>query len=340
MGLSSRPAPLRTLQVLRGIAVLLVVIHHFSDVTAAFTPEHKVWDNGASGVDLFFVISGFIIPLSIDSSRSGFAAAARFFQRRLERVVPLYWLVTTRTLLSMLYFGVPLIFSHIVGSYLFVPTRGRFGEYLPIVSVGWTLTYEMAFYLLIALAILWTGRVMEVMIPLVVLIGVAGLTVPLPAVHMDLSLFLDFGLGMAAALWYTRSKKRLPPLMATLLFVVALTLELTAPFYTLRVVQWGILSFLVLVSALSLEGVLGNKLPRWALLLGDASYSIYLVHEYGLTIIRHMLLAKLLSPAAGLMLGTVIGMGFGLACYWMIELPILNFFKIRRLQLRRSVPVS
>lgn len=319
---------------------MLVVVHHFSDVMAPFTPGHKVWDNGASGVDLFFVISGFIIPLSIDSSRSGFAATARFFQRRLERIVPLYWLVTTRTFLSMLYFGVPFTFLHIAGSYLFLPTRGRFGEYLPIVSVGWTLTYEMAFYLLIALVILWTGRVMEIVLPLVVLIGLVGITVPLPSVHMDLSLYLEFGLGMVAAIWYTRSKMRLPAVVAAFLLLASLTLEITAPFYTLRVVQWGILSFLILISALSLEGVIGSRLPRWSLLLGDASYSIYLVHEYGITIIRHLMLAKRLSPTMGLLLGCLMGLSFGLACYWLIELPILNFFKTRRLQLRKSIPTS
>jgi exopolysaccharide production protein ExoZ len=336
---SSKSAPLRTLQVLRGIAVMLVVIHHFSDVMVPFIPAYKVWDNGASGVDLFFVISGFIIPLSIDRRRKGVSAAASFFKRRLERIVPMYWLATTRSVLSMLYFGVPIAVGHTIGSYLFIPTVSRFGDYLPIVSVGWTLTYEMVFYLLIALVILWTGRVIEIVLPIVLLIGLVGITVP-PRVPMDLSLFLEFGLGMAAATWYTRSKMRLPTIAAATLLFVALTLLMTAPFYFLRVLQWGFLAFFILISALSLEGVLGDKLPRWTLLLGDASYSIYLVHEYAITILRRVMKAGHISPTVGLILGTLMGLSFGLACYWIIELPILNFFKARRLRLRTAVPIS
>jgi peptidoglycan/LPS O-acetylase OafA/YrhL len=157
---------------------------------------------------------------------------------------------------------------------------------------------------------------------------------------MDLSLFLEFGLGMAAAIWYRRSSVRLPVIPAVLLFFVALTLEMVAPFYILRVLQWGLLSFLILISALSLEGVIGKKLPRWSLLLGDASYSIYLVHEYAITIIRRLMRTAHLSPTVGLLLGSLIGLSFGLACYALIELPILNFFKTRRLQLRKTVPAA
>ncbi len=106
---------------------------------------------GTVGVDLFFVISGFIMWTTTETSRRG---PVRFWLARIVRIVPLYWIFTTLYVAAALitpesFYVVHLEAAHIVKSYLFVPaTHPNLGLIAPVYTLGWTLNYEMFFYLL------------------------------------------------------------------------------------------------------------------------------------------------------------------------------------------------
>lgn len=138
---------IKNLQALRAFAALSVVYLH-----AAITTPFAV---GNFGVDVFFVISGFIMSHVCATDPS------RFIARRLARIVPLYWLTTLA--LFALAVVAPAIgkqtnaeLPHLIQSLLFIPYLKSPGQIMPILDPGWTLNYEMAFYAIVAIA-LWLG---------------------------------------------------------------------------------------------------------------------------------------------------------------------------------------
>src|SRR3979409_1937400 len=132
---------LYNLHLLRVIAALGVVYFHTTSVAGLKLD----WDVGSRGVDVFFVISGFIIAYI------GTTKPEQFFLRRLIRVVPFYWAATA--------FGVamgavaPSLFPrttssvpHLISSLLFFPPPAANGDVVPTLVLGWSLNYEMFFY--------------------------------------------------------------------------------------------------------------------------------------------------------------------------------------------------
>src|SRR3954451_23086289 len=129
---------LLSLQVLRAVAAVAVVICHAGLQLNYWTQTALEWNFvGSAGVDLFFVISGFIITLVSWNSFGRIDQVAPFVARRLIRIGFLYWLLTTIYVVSG-------SFSpwHVLASYLLLPVDGP-----PILSVAWTLVYEVMFYL-------------------------------------------------------------------------------------------------------------------------------------------------------------------------------------------------
>src|SRR5436305_1426990 len=132
---------LLSLQVLRAVAAISVVICHAGIQLNYWTKTNIEWHNvGAAGVDLFFVISGFIITLVSWDSFGRLDLIGTFVARRAVRIGFLYWLLTTIYVLSNSY---PL--SRIISSYLLVPTDERL-----VIPIAWTLAYELMFYLIFA----------------------------------------------------------------------------------------------------------------------------------------------------------------------------------------------
>lgn len=125
-----------SIQALRGLAALFVVFQHV-----------RFLNFGAFGVDIFFCISGFMIMFTTEKSTK------YFFRKRLVRILPLYYLMTLGTYLSLLLF--PSMFqqtrhdfSYLVKSLLFIPFDIGSGAIQPLVRIGWTINCEMLFYLL------------------------------------------------------------------------------------------------------------------------------------------------------------------------------------------------
>ena len=146
------------IQILRGIAALAVVIHHALEesnaVSGRFSPDWLT-TTGAAGVDIFFVISGFIMLHVSFRDRRPPLRPGQFLLRRVTRIYPLYWLTCLGVLLL---FSVGLLqrqhwnLSDVISSFILVPSEKR------LVGVSWTLVYEMYFYLIFAVTLLLESR--------------------------------------------------------------------------------------------------------------------------------------------------------------------------------------
>src|SRR5260221_5541231 len=147
---------------LRAIAATMVVFVHM-DLQLQRLHYPTLGTNWmASGVDIFFVISGFIMWTSVE--RRPEMTASSFFRNRLIRIVPLYWFATTLVLMVALI--APQVLNttvlrpwHAIASYLFIPARHpTTGLFWPLLIPGWSLNYEMLFYAIFAIAIALSGH--------------------------------------------------------------------------------------------------------------------------------------------------------------------------------------
>ena len=348
---ASRPT-YRLIQVLRAIAALMVVLHHATITLLARNHFSMTeWINGASGVDIFFVISGFVMTISSAPLRSATHPARTFLARRIERVVPMYWIVTAVKVAVLLVvpawglngLGTP---GHVLGSFLFIPSFNPTGALEPVVVVGWTLNFEMAFYVLFAVALALRVRLLWIITPPLLCFALFRVFHP-PAGPMwvqffESTLVLEFLLGVLLGLalpWV----RRLPwPLGLMLLVGGFLPLLLWAEpnFDFWRGVRWGVPALAVVAGALSLEHRWGARSPRWALELGDASYSIYLVHTFALPavavllphVVRHAWRGEI---AVSMAIMLVVSAAAGEVAYRLVERPITDWFKGRR---RTAIP--
>jgi exopolysaccharide production protein ExoZ len=151
---------LHCLQALRAIAAWLVVTDHALLEISRNDPRnwvtHVAWAMGSTGVYVFFVISGFIMVHTSWDSFGGRAVAASFIRRRVIRIVPLYWLATVAALgfhqVSGTH-GASAGWSELIHSLLFIPYADNDGTWAPILPQGWTLNYEMMFYVVFALGL-------------------------------------------------------------------------------------------------------------------------------------------------------------------------------------------
>ncbi|CAM3032823.1 MULTISPECIES: acyltransferase family protein [Sphingomonas] len=309
VGAAPATRTLWTVQALRGAAALMVVIGHGQSaaagiVTAAggYFARSTLLPWGA-GVDLFFILSGFIMVHASARLFGQRNARAEFLRRRLVRIVPLYWLVTTLFLALLaaatMKGGDPFPDAGaILASYAFFPADTYGDERLfPVFDLGWTLNYEMFFYALFALVVVLPRRAALATVGglLLALVGI-GTIVPGPSAlwFWTRPIILDFGLGLAVGALTGRGVT-LPPIGRILLAAVGAAMLFADPFHIFdgaagvtvandwpRVLCAGFPIAMLLAAA-----VLGPEpgMPRAMLpaaLVGDASYSLYLVHPFAL----------------------------------------------------------
>ncbi|MET3924734.1 acyltransferase [Devosia sp. 2618] len=269
--------PIYSLQILRFIAALLVVLHHLSQQYQA-----DVFPFGGFGVDLFFVISGFVIALT-----SNHVTPRQFLVDRAARIVPLYWVLTIALVVAALLApgllktttATPI---DIVQSLLFIPYARETGAIQPILFLGWTLNYEVFFYGLFAVALLfgrWRYLLILALLAALATIGYTTQTDIVPLVVWTNGIILEFGFGIVLYLaWQAGHIRRLgpwPALVGITLVTIAAVQNLNLP----RELTFGIPAALIVAGALNIA--IPNR-GLWApvILLGNASYSIYLIHPY------------------------------------------------------------
>jgi exopolysaccharide production protein ExoZ len=275
-------------QVLRAIAALMVIATHVSRVNPLLPDSFGKF--GAHGVDIFFVISGFIMVFTTAMKP---VSPARFFGNRVLRIVPLYWLLTI--LLFLLATAAPSLLQstrsdpgELIKSLLFIPFVRSEGVVQPVLTVGWTLNYEMFFYAIFALGLLISSRTMRmiaIMAPFVIL-AVLGMVFrpahPILSFYTS-SLILEFCFGMVLGLLYPRISASPPhPMLVVGLLLIgfagfALDGNMAVP---LSHLTRGFSASLIVYAAIALEAGGIRHDGRLMLLLGAASYSIYLGHQY------------------------------------------------------------
>jgi exopolysaccharide production protein ExoZ len=342
-----------TVQGLRAVAALAIVFSHVAHdgIAAGLDPRGFIaraytafpWD---AGVDLFFVISGFIIASSSGAfSGQGWAGAGRFFVRRCQRIIPLYW-ATTFLFLSIALASRGVIHGtmggagYIAASFLFIPWPRPDGEMQPALGLGWTLNYEMFFYILFALSLrLPRRRVLPVLA--IILLAVVGWGATIRPTNPQLGywsspLVLEFCAGLALA-WLRDTGLRWPiwlriaavPLALWLLHAHAALAESS------RVTAWGPAAIL-LVGAATLGGGPGPA-GRWTTrlaILGDASYALYLTHPFimrGLSVSFHKFHGH--SELAGLMyvsIGLVLAQLAALIVHLHVDARVQAWFRNQR----------
>ena len=293
------------LQIGRGVAALLVVLHHATSLVAlnggsSFAGNH--FQAGSAGVDFFFVLSGFIIFHRHAREFGQPDKLAEYGWRRLARVFPVYWIVTLAIL--PLYFLVPGYGipngtdpKVIASSLLLLPMNPG-----PILFVGWTLTHELWFYLLFAGLIVTRGIAFRVVVGLWIT-TVAAIAFTSGADHLLENawfrvafspLNLEFALGCLAAWLMGRSAlKKAPAYLWSILLVTGCAIfafllynpsALSVEDVENRVLGFGLSSLLIVLGAagrkLHAPAKKGNPslFRGFMVFLGDASYSLYLLH--------------------------------------------------------------
>ena len=321
---------IRPIQYLRALAAMMVVWGHSLYVVPGVADRLGAPYFGGSGVDLFFVISGFIMVVTTSRRE---ITPQKFLLLRIVRVVPLYWLAT----LTWVAYGLvehsgqsPYAVPAIVRSLLFVPCPA--GVW-PVLQNGWTLNYEMFFYALFALSLAAPRRVrMPVLaVALAALVGVGRLFGPFAnplAFSYTNPYLLEFVAGMVLAHGWLQggSRDSLPQSLSLIVFGFYCVGSLHSRF--------TILGGAFLIIAGSLNPRICAIENRTLLELGNASYSIYLAHQFVLEALAPWWIqafphATWASSALFMVLAPLLCALAGCLCYWFIEKPLTS--RLRKL---------
>jgi peptidoglycan/LPS O-acetylase OafA/YrhL len=327
------------IQLLRFWAAMLVVVMH---LTQSISIHHTgggggdYWHFGSSGVDIFFVISGFVMAsstrnLPADPQRRMYAAWA-FMRRRILRVVPLYWFYTLLKVLLLL--AVPslalrtsLDLQHLVLSLLFIPAFSPWGLVEPVLPVGWTLNFEMFFYAVFAVAIAFGRQRIQIALLLFLLIFLMGqFTDDLVILNFYASsMIFEFMLGAGISHFYASTRTPppwlgLPAIAAGLILLFGIHWDVSTDRFT----TWGLGAGLIVIGTIWLEPWISKS--QWAgrlAFLGDASYTVYLSHTF--VVPAGVVLFKVAGLHNSWLISLSVGLAVvvsGCALYVLIEKPL------------------
>jgi exopolysaccharide production protein ExoZ len=277
------------IQVLRALAAMMVVFHHALEQSNGaaneFSPDWLT-TFGAAGVDIFFVISGFIMMYTTFDTRPIPLSPGSFLFRRATRIYPLYWICFA----AILVLSAAGFFAHhprnpsdILRSFLLLPA-----DHL-VLGVSWTLVYEVYFYLLFSVSLVARSRTISAVattgaIGAMILIGPLLPPGALKKFFSD-PIPLEFCMGLWLAWLAGRRPVSLgwwwaaPALAAIVVAAILVPHESTNGLGHSRVIAWGLPSLLLVAAALPIARN-GSKLLLTGERLGNASYALYLTHFF------------------------------------------------------------
>jgi len=363
---------LNSIQLLRAVAVSLVVYAHSIDLQMSFSMSRQqhffyLQNFGAIGVDLFFVISGFVITF-VANQYVGAAAGGQFLVKRFLRINPGYYIAS----LGYLCFSTAAVlvwhnptsklvsepWHRLLQTLLIFPLNAVPGKRMPLLIVGWTLSFEWLFYGLFFLLIVSKSRrkplLLIVLVAMLVLAGYIAHFHDNRLIFMTNPILLEFLLGVIICQVYTSTK--VIPAVAAMALVLAgtgiyvyeifhgygnvseLQFTMDGSLSLLRFLLWGLPSGLLVMGCVFLEKkqlfarVWNNK---WIQLTGDASYSIYLVHIIVFSMLSqvHRRIKLNALPDLSIFLQLALAIAAGIAFYRLVEKPLLQ-----RLQRKRPKP--
>ena len=354
-----------SLQYLRaGAALLVVYLHATIQFNTLSGPAGMALEIGKCGVDVFFVLSGYVMWMSTAAKSM---TVADFLKRRLVRIVPLYWIMTSIAA-AVAYFLPQILKStkfeihHVIASLLFIPWpnpvfssdsgQAVVDALKPVITPGWTLNFEMFFYVLFAIA-LWVPKRSRIF-ALVLIIGGAFLVLNALAGHGDAFQFYGSGLifeflagTLLGALEPLRrfvggGRAALPVLIAALFFLIFNDARFPSVSRTLVL---GPPAAILLATAVELERAGRVRFLKLFDELGNASYSIYVTHIFvvaGLRIIPKALGIDVMASGriAFMVMALAIASLVGIAVHEWVEKPVIKFLNHGRLPLLWKAPAA
>jgi len=342
------------LQILRFVAAMLVAVMHITQAISIHITgkgEGVYWGTGSVGVDIFFIISGFVMMISTAQlpmdGPGRMANAWIFMKRRIQRIVPLYWVYTLAK--AALLLAVPALAfkstidpAHLAASLFFIPTTAPWGLIQPTLPVGWTLNFEMMFYLVFAAAIALGLPRIRWCLAIFLCVFLAGRYLP-GSVALNFyaqSIIFEFIIGVA----FAQALLRWGPGPAT----IGAALLAAGTFFTFfmgwdsssdRLFPWGVGSAAIVLGTIWMERHIDGK--AWAkplAFLGDASYSIYLSHTFvvpaSVIVLKKLGIVDVATVFAVTTAAVIVA---GALSYIWLEKPLINLFK--RLLFRPARPV-
>lgn len=334
---------LSSLQAARAVAAILVVLFHNSTSIFALQkywgikPFGRLFDFGDSGVFFFFVLSGYIILYAHHGDLDHPERVKAYVWKRFRRIYPIYWVVLVLTL-PVYFLVVNFGFGYerqpevILSSFLLV----HLGSTHEVMIVSWTLFHEILFYALFAVSI-WRRSFGLAVLGLWLLLSFLGMATDHASMATGFyfsQLHLLFGFGMAAFWWARRRPVPFPAATALLgvaVFLLAgadeVCLDLVAADW--RTLVFGFGAMLALIGLVELENRGRLAVPGWLRLLGNASYTIYLVHFIVLSFLAKLAwasgLARLVPAAVAYVVLACLAVAAGVLCHVLVERPLLAF---------------
>jgi exopolysaccharide production protein ExoZ len=344
------------IQGLRGIAALLVVVDHSMSIMISKDVLHGIdlnfaWLFGGIGVKIFFLISGFIMTITTHDEFGTPNASRHFLWKRLLRIAPLYWIATTLYAARLFLQGTPPHVASLILSIFFIPHRNDLGVMQPVYGLGWTLNYEMFFYVLFGIALQFNilkgmAGLIGSLIGLVLIVKLGAIAlVPGFAGSMlgywgdPIVLYFAGGILVGAFRIRLAGRGRLLPIgiyaavSGALVCIFAYVVYVFTASSIGPAFNWEIAACAgpVMVCGLAADPI-RNELFRPPLrALGDASYSIYLTHGFFIGPGEKLWLAAFgQHGAAYFVLTMIIFCGTaGLASYRYVEKPLLRILRGR-----------
>lgn len=280
------------LQFLRAVAAFIVLLVHVgNEVAQSYNLDYKLVNhNLVIGVDIFFIISGFLMVYTTNNWEGGKSDFIKFIKNRLKRILPLYYIYTFLAVIALIFFSSQmsnpgLEFSHIINSFFFIPAFYPGTDSIqPVLRVGWTLNYEMYFYLLFSLGILISQNYRLILTS--TLITLLYIFFNLFTFDTAISKFysnnivFEFIIGIIFCKIYLKMNNKFHIFALTYIFISGITfffIEIDNRLFT-----YGIPASIIFLCAwLIFQFLQINKyILNFFIFLGNASYTTYLSHMF------------------------------------------------------------
>lgn len=340
---------LTNIQHLRAIAALTVVFSHLvASAHAIARSGHTSFAIppifGTFGVDVFFVISGFIMYYTSSGQFGEPGATAQFLRRRLIRIVPIYWILTMVQAVVLFVSRMDdangqISLAQVLKSLLFIPYLSDTGKYRPLLGVGWTLNFEMLFYVVFGVALLFRRRIGVALLFLVfagaIVVGqMARPSGALGAWTMPVSIEFLAGVLLAAAYVHVPgwAGRVVVPAAAGAVALVLFQHFCVAPTAYLhdellwRAQHWAVAALIVLFALMARQSSGTLAASRVLARIGDSSYSLYLTHTIWIGLFTATLaklhLDRFLNPYLFFFGSAALAVVIGWLFHIMIEAPL------------------
>lgn len=327
-----------SIQYLRGLAALMVLVRHVAFKGEQYASNPMPWYNigGIAGVELFFIISGFIMCFTTAEKAGKKRSVGRFLLNRFTRILPLYWILTLLGLVVFLLFPNKVNIgggeTKILDSFLLIPSTGVY-----IIKNGWTLTYEFFFYFIFSIGLFFPTRLGHLITSMILIalvcLNFLGHTKDVFLLFVSSTILLDFILGIVLFELFNRFKK-VPKILSVIMILTGLIIlgllnqriNFGLPFLSV-----GISCFILCAGVVFLEEPIKNHEVPFFTLIGDASYSLYLFHPFvlagGAFFLSRLGLSQGLWVWPFLLSLAGISLAGGILCYLYLEKPITKVIR-------------